>query len=71
MTGEKAAPADARTLALVELLSILWQERRAIQDMANDPSASDADLRSLCRAIALPPTAEDMAWAMKQMESLP
>ena len=28
-------------------------------------------MRSLCRAIALPPTAEDMAWAMKQMESLP
>lgn len=56
-----------QTAALVELLAALWQERRAIQDMANDPNISDADLRSFCRAIALPPTREDMEWAMKQM----
>lgn len=62
-------PAEARTLALVEILSTLWQERRTIQDMANDPNVSDADLRSFCRLIALPPTREDIDWAMKQMES--
>lgn len=65
------APADTRTLALVELLSTLWQERRTIQDMANDPNVSDADLRSFCRLIALPPTREDMAWAIQQMEKAP
>ncbi|KRE08148.1 hypothetical protein ASE61_00590 [Bosea sp. Root670] len=68
---DEKATTDGRTLALVELLSILWQERRVIQDMAEDRNVSDADLRSFCRLIALPPTREDLAWAMKQMEQTP
>lgn len=68
MTTSPSAPLDRRTLALIELLSTLWQERRAIQDMAERPDVSDADLRSFCRLTSLPPTQDDLAWAMKMME---
>lgn len=59
---------DPRTLTLVEVLAALWQDRRELHDKANDPSVTDAEIRALCRTIALPPTADDMAWAREVMD---
>lgn len=50
---------------------MLWQERRQIQDMANDPAVSDAALRSFCRTVAVPATQEDVAWAIDALSNRP